>query len=228
MVVGLGGILVLKVNVVGADHLNAVFLGKLQQHLVGLLLQGEGLAVGQNGGILHLVALQLEIVVVAKHPVIPLAGLTRSLYVAMDNLRRHLTGNTGRAHDEVLMIFLQVGTVGTRTIVVAVHPGAGDEFDEVLIAVIVFGQHNEVITRVVAVLLHLVLLAVAGNVHLATENGLERLEAVLLPVLIDFGTVVRELLDAVHHAVIGDGHTAHAVFDGLVDQMIDARLSVEN
>ena len=228
MVVGLGGILVLKVNVVGADHLNAVFLGKLQQHLVGLLLQGVGLAVGQYGGILHLMALQLQIVVVAKHAVIPLAGLAGSFDIAFDDLRGHLAGNAGRADNKILMVFLQVGAVGAWTVVVAVYPGPRDQFDEVFVPMIVLGQHDEMIAGVVAVLLHLVLLAVAGNVHLATENGLERLEAVLLPVLIDFGTVVRELLDAVHHAVIGDGHTAHAVFDGLVDQMIDARLSVEN
>ena len=83
---GFGGLLVLKVDVVGADHLDAILLGKLQQHLVGLLLQGVGLAVGQYGGILHLMALQLQIVVVAKHTVIPLAGLTGSFDIALDDL----------------------------------------------------------------------------------------------------------------------------------------------
>ena len=228
VVVGFGGLLVLKVDVVGADHLDAILLGKLQQHLVGLLLQGVGLAVGQYGGILHLMALQLQIVVVAKHPVIPLAGLTGSFDVALDDLRGHLAGNAGRADDEILMVFLQVGAVGAWTVVVAVYPGPRDQFDEVFVPMIVLGQHDEMIAGVVAVLLHLVLLTVAGNVHLAAKDGLEGLLSVFLSVFVDFGTIVRKLLDAVHHAVVGDGHTPHTVADGLVHQVVDARLSVEN
>ena len=59
MVVGLGILLVDEVHVVGADELDAILVGQLNEHLVGLLLQGEGVAVGADVGVFHLVALQL-------------------------------------------------------------------------------------------------------------------------------------------------------------------------
>ena len=126
------------------------------------------------------------------------------------------------------MVFLQVGAVGAWTVVVAVYPGPRDQFDEVFVPMIVLGQHDKVVAGVVAVLLHLVLLTMTGNVHLAAKDGLEGLLSVFLPVFVDFGTIVRKLLNAVHHAVVGDGHTPHTVADGLVHQVVDARLSVEN
>ena len=227
MVVGFGGLLVLKVAVVGADELDAILAGHLDEHLVGLLLQGEGFAVGQNGGVGHLVALELEVIVVAKHAMIPLTRLAGSLDVAMQNLGGYLAGDTCRADDEVFVVALEVGAVGTRTIVVAICPRIGDELDEILVTIIVLGQHDEVVTAVVAHLLDLVFLAAARHIHLTTQDGLERLEPLLLALLVDTGAVVGQFLDAIHHAVVGDRHTAHAVGNGLVDQVGYLGLTVE-
>ena len=228
VVVGLGRLLVLEVHVVGADDLDAILLGQLQQHTVGLLLQGKGLTVGQDCGVLHLVTLQLQVVVVAKHAMIPLAGLAGSRNVVVDDLGGHLACDTGRANDEVLVVFLQVGAVGARTVVVAVDPSARDELDEILVAVVVLGQHDEVIAGVVAILLHLVFLAVTGDIHLAAENGLEGLLPVFLPAFVDLGTIIRKFLDAEHHAVVGDGHATHTVVDGLVYDVGNARLAIKD
>ena len=67
-------------------------------------------------------ALQFEIVVVAKEVVIPLRSLACSLDVVVDNLLGHLASDACRAHNESLVISLKVGTVGTRPTVESVNP----------------------------------------------------------------------------------------------------------
>ena len=71
MVVRFGILLVHKVAVVGANQLHAVLLCQLYQHLVGLLLQWECLAVGAYRWVGNLMALQLQIVVVAPQVLMP-------------------------------------------------------------------------------------------------------------------------------------------------------------
>ena len=122
MVVGLGVLLVHEVYIVGADELDAILMGQFYQHLVSLLLQGERLTVSPLRRVLHLMALQLKIVVVAKQIVIPLHGLTGTGHIALQNLGRHFACNAGRADNQSLVVALQVGTVGTGTHVVTVHP----------------------------------------------------------------------------------------------------------
>ena len=145
VVVGLGRFLVFEVAVVGADDLDAVFLGETQQHLVGLLLQGIGLAVGHQRRILHLVPLQLQVEIIAEHPMIPLAGLPRPFNVVMDDLAGYLAGDAGRAHYQVLVVLLELLPVCTGFIIISVHPCLRHELDEVLVTMVVLRQHDEVI-----------------------------------------------------------------------------------
>ena len=216
MVVGLGVLLLHEVYVVGTHEFDAVLPCQLYQHLVGLLLQGEGVAVGAYHRVAHLMALQLQVVVVAKHAVIPLHGLTCSGHVAIQYLLGHLAGNAGRAHDESLVIALQVFAVGTRTHVVAVHPRAAYQLDQVLVARVVLGQHDEVVAALVFLAAAQRLRAVARHVHLAAEDGLEGLQTLLLASFVHAHHDVVKLLDAEHVAVVGDGHAAHAVLQRLI------------
>lgn len=220
VVVSLGGVLVLEVAVVGADELYAIFARELYEDLVGFLLQGKSLAVGDNVGIFDLMALQLEIVVVAKDAVIPLYGFTGTVDVTFQNLGRHLAGDAGGADDQILVIFLKVVTVGARPGVETVYPGVADELDEVLVSMIVLGKDDEVVALIVTFAPVLTLLVVIGDVHLATEDRLERLLALLLALLVDACTIIGKFLDAVHHAVVGDGHALHAVGNGFVHQVV--------
>ena len=103
-----------------------------------------------------------------------------------------------------------------------------DEFYQVLISLIVLRKYYKMVSSIVAVFLHLVLHAVAGNVHLTAVYRLERLQSFLFPVFIDFSAIVGELLYAEHYAVVGDCHTFHAVLDGFVDEVCYLRLSVKN
>ena len=228
MVVGLGIVLIHEMGIVGAHQFDAILTGQFDDHLVGLLLQGEGLAVGPLVGILHLMALEFEIIVIAENALVPLDGLTGSLDVALEDLVGHLAGDAGRTDDETLMKLLQVGVVGAGTHIEAVNPGARHEFDEILITLIVLGQNDEVPSTLVMVLLATVGLRAAGHIHLATENRLEFRLAFGLPLLVDLVAIVKQFLDTHHVAMIGDGHAAHAVGQGFIDKFVDARLSVED
>ena len=139
MVVSLGILLVNEVGIVGTDEFDAIFTSQFYQHLIGFLLQRVRLAVGTDGGVFHLMALQLQIVVVTEEVVIPFDGLTGSGDVVFQYLGRYLTGNTGRADHQPLVVFLQVFAVGTGTHIVAVNPRVADQFNQVLIALIVLG-----------------------------------------------------------------------------------------
>ena len=149
VVVSLGVLLVDEVRIVGADELDAVFVSQLYEHLVGLLLQGERLAVGTQGRVFHLVALQLQVVVVSEDTVIPFDGLAGSGNVAVENLLGHLAGNTCRADDEALVVFLQILAVCSGAHVEAVDPRIADQLDKILVTLVVFGQYYQVVAALV-------------------------------------------------------------------------------
>ena len=96
-----------------------------------------------------------------------------------------------------------------------------------MIARQVLGQDDEVPAGLVLLAFPDALIAAAGHVHLAAEDGLEGLFSLLFPVLIDFFAVVKELLDTEHVAMVGEGHAAHSVGDSLVHHTFDGCLPVE-
>ncbi len=228
MVVSLSVLLVHEVGIVGADELDAIFLSQFDEHAIGFLLQGEGFAVGPDAGVFHLVALQLQIIIVAEDTFIPLDSLTGSGNIVADNLGRHLSGYTGRAYDEVFVITLQVFAVRSRTHVEAIDPRTRDEFDQILVAIVILGQHDEVPSALVALVGLTKFLLAVGHIHLTAENGFERLQPFLLAAAVYLIAIVEQLLHAEHVAVVGDGHAAHAVANSLVNQFLDTRLSVED
>ena len=171
--------------------------------------------------------LQLEVIVIAEHAMIPLHSLTGAGHIAVQNLLGHLACYTSRADDKPLMVALQVGTVGTRTLVETVGPCVRHQLDEVLIALVVLRQDNEVIAALVLLTVLLLLRAIACYIHFAAEDGLERLLVCLGALGVHFVHNVVKLLDAEHVAVVGNGHAAHPVADGFVYKILYFRLSVE-
>ena len=229
MVVGLGCFLILEVAVVGAYQLDVKLPCHLDKFLVSTLLQLVSLAVGKQTWIIgHFMALELEIVIIAKEIVVPLASLAGSFQVIMQNLGWHLACNTGRAYDEVFVILLQIGTVGSWAHVVTIHPRIAHQLDEVLVSIIILGKYNEVITAHIALILLSVGFGSACHIHLAAYDRLERFKSLLLAVFINLAAIVGEFLDAEHHTVVGYRHTLHAVLDGLIYQMWYLRLAVED
>ena len=216
MVVCLGILLIHEVGIVRTDEFDAVLLSQLYQHLVSLLLQGEGLTVGTNRRIDHLVALQLQIVVVAPQPFVPLDGLTRPGNVALQDFRRHLTSDTGRTDNQVFMILLQIYAVCTRTAVETIHPRIAHQLDQVLIAVGILGQHDKVIAAIILFGLLQALVATTRHIHLTAEDGLKGFEPVFLSLFVHTVADVVKFLNAEHIAMVGDGHTLHAITNGFI------------
>ena len=228
VIVSLGVLFVHKVNVIGAHHLNAVLLSQAENRLIGALLHGIGLTVGPNGGVFHLVALYLQVVIVAKNSLVPLYRFPGSGHVAGNDFAWHLTGQASRTNNEVFMIFLQFLTVGTRPHVIALFPGMAHQLDKVFVATVVFSQHDEVVTTHVAHVLDLVEPTAPSHVHLTTKDGLEGLLSVGLQLLVNRVGIVEKFLDAKHVAMVGDGQAAHPVGNSFINEPLHGRLTVEN
>ena len=273
---GLGILFVDKVAVVGTDVFHTALLGQFQQFGIHLDLFGVGFAVSPDVAVRNLMALEFQVIVLAEHLLEPHHGFFGLLHAALHDLLRNFTAQTGRADNESFVEQLQVFVVGAWTHVEAVDPRAGDELDEVVVALFVLGQHDQVPARLVDAFELEAFVAASGHIHFAAENRLEvgyrsllgqcrltfgnELLGVLalirvLAILVGLGSigavmecfellfslfhrslglaahfvgVVEELLDTHHVAMVGHGHAAHAVGNGLVNQFGDGRLSVKN
>ena len=260
-VVGLGIVLVDEVHVIRADHPHVVFRGQFPKVLVDMQLHGVGLVVGPFDG--SLVQLEFEVVVVAEEVLVPADRLLGLFEVVGGDGAGHLPGQAGRAADQPLVVLLNLGAVRTRTHVEALGPGLRDDLDQVVVALEVLGQQDQVVTALVGLPL-LVVERAAGDVDLAADDGLEGglaeqhlqlllaagdlgggvihgLRAVaqggqpgfaggslLLEFALDLLDVVVKLLDPEHIAVIGHGDAGLAVGDGLIHEVGDAGLPVED
>ena len=122
MVVSLGSFLILEVAVVGTHKFDTKLSCHFYQRLVGLLLQRECLAISNKRRVGNLMALKLKIIVITKDIVIPFTSLACTFDISLQHLSWHLACYTSRAYDETLVVFLKVLTVGTWTIIVAIHP----------------------------------------------------------------------------------------------------------
>ena len=67
-------------------------------------------------------ALQLQVVVIAKEVLIPLDGLLSLLYLVIDERTGYLASDTGGADNQPLVVLLQLAAVGTRAHVIALGP----------------------------------------------------------------------------------------------------------
>ena len=125
------------------------------------------------------------------------------------------------------MIFFKFKSVGTRPPVESIDPCVRDELDKILIAVIVFCQHDEVVPASVPVVLVFVLLSVTCHIHLTSEDGLERFKSIFLSPSIDLVAIVEEFLYSKHVSMVSDSHSLHAVGNSLIYELGNTRLSVK-
>ena len=227
MVVCLGVLLVHKVGIVRAYHLDTQFFRHFQHHLIGTLLQRVRLSVGPYMRVFHLVALQLQVVVVAKNAVIPLRSLACAFDVVPQNLARNFAGDARRTNNQSLVIGFQVFAVGSGSHVIAVYPRSRHQLYQVLIPLIVLRQHNKVVATHVSILLHLVRFSMSCHIHLTADDRFKFWQPFFFALAVNLFAVVKKLFRAEHVAMIGQCHTAHAVGYGLIHEALYARLSVE-
>ena len=95
MVVCLGILLIHEMAVVGTHQLDVVFVSQFDKHLVHLLLQWEGLAIGTLVGVLHFMALEFQIEVIAEEILEPERGFLRLVELATEDMPWNLSRQTG-------------------------------------------------------------------------------------------------------------------------------------
>ena len=143
-------------------------------------MQGIGLAVGVDGGIGHFVALQLKVIVVPEHALEPLHGLFGFLNSSFKDFLRYLAAETGGAADNAFGVGFEVFVIGTGAHVKPVYPRARHDFDEIMIALLVFCKENEVPAALVLLAFAQGLVAAPRHVGFATEYRFEVGNALLL------------------------------------------------
>ena len=95
-----------------------------------------------------------------------------------------------------------------------------------MVAFLVLGKKNKVVVGTVQFLAVALLLASGCNVDLTAYDRFEML-ALLLKFVIDLVSVVLELLNAHHVAVISYGNALHTICYSLVNQLLDVGLAVK-
>ena len=140
-------------------------------------------------------------------------------------------------------MFLDFALVCTRVHIEALGPCLGYQFDEVVVAGGILGQHYEVPSYIA--LVHMGVQVFLRHVHLAAEYGLKRMLLGIrqrrfgigyglfvsafarrvkcrlglvkrLAVLLVY--IIEEFLDAIHIAVVSESDAGHSVIHGLVDK----------
>ena len=187
-----------KVRVVRGHHLDPVLFGKLEDGLVYLLL--VVVEVQAEAGNLGLVEHHLQIVILAEDALVPLNRLVGSVHIPRHNAARNLAGDAGGRADEPFVVFLDHLVAHARLAVIhSLDVAGGDYLHQVLVALIVLGQQDEVVVFAVLAIFE-VMVVMLGYVGLAAQDWLD---------VGVFLADVEELLHTIHVAVVRDCQTRH-------------------
>ena len=252
-VVGLAVALVHEVRVVGGYDLDAQLAGYGYELGLDFALYLVGFVVGVGVG--GLVALELDVEVVAEGFLPPGGGALGALVVAGAEELRELAADAGRRYYEAFAVCGERCLVGAGTGVEALSPGLRYEAYEVLVALHVLCEHHQVVAAVLGVA---VVEVAGGEVHLAAYDGLHISRAGLgqsglgggdgvgvagglslgesflgVGYLFFYLAVVflysgAQLFDAEHIAVVGESHRAHSVVGGFLHHGGYGSQTVEN
>ena len=131
-----------KVDVVCSDNLDIVLPCELDKYRIDLLLFGVRI-VGCIGFV-SLVALQLEVEIVAKESFEPQHCFFGSSNVSFQDFLRYLASDTCRTAYYALVVLLQQVMVDTWRVEISVRECYRTEFAQVPVACLVFGKQNQV------------------------------------------------------------------------------------
>ena len=163
---------------------------------------------------LRLVEHHLQIIVVPEDFLVPFDDLVYLGHVPRQNRAGNFARHAGGTADQALVVFLQDLVAHAGAVVHAFDMGRGHDLHEVLVALVVLRQEDEVI---IPLLLHPVV--AFGDIDFAPDDRLHG--RVLLREL-------EELLHAVHVPVVRDREAGHSQFLGPIEQVVDGRLTVQD
>ena len=193
------------VQVVGDDEVEADFAAQLDEFRVEGPLQRQA------------VVLQLQEEAVPPEDVaIDAGGLSSQVPVVDFQRLGYLAAEASRAADQTLGVPGQDFVIDARPVVEAVQMGVGDEAAEVLVALPILGQEDEM-ERLTVGLALLVAHASTGDIGFHADDRLHALG--------------RDRLDERHgsvkSAVIGDGHGVEAELRPLFGEVVDVPEPIE-
>ena len=148
----------------------------------------------------------------------PLYGLLCGVEIPCENVAGHLACHTGRAADKVFVVLFQHFVAHPRARIETFYMPRRDYLHQVLVAVVVLGQKDQVVVLVVLLVFDFVVI-VPGDVNLAAYDGFDGREAC---------GYVTEILDTEHVAVVGDGKPPLAEFFGALKKGFDVAQSVKD
>ena len=168
---------------------------------------------------LCLVLLYLEVEVVSEDLLVPHDRFFRTLHVSGYDRSRNLSRDTCRTAYESFGILLHDLMADARLLVVFTLDMTGrNDLHEVLVAVVVLCQEDEVVVASVVLVLELVVV-VLGHIDLAADDRL------------DLGELLRhleKLLDTIHVSMVCDGQGRHFELFCTRKEVTDSRLAVKD
>ena len=202
-----------EMHVVRADVFDSAFGRQLQQGLIDqqLIL----VHVGVLARVTRRMELQLQVIVVPEDALEPAHDLFSLLHVVAHDGLGNFAAQTCRAADQSFVVLFQQFLVDTGLVIESFGKGVGDDLAEIVVTREVLGQQNQVIARLLVLVLFE---AVAHDVGFAPQN---RLDARI-------GGDVVEVLDAVHIAVVGNGQSLHTEGFGSFDERRYGRCAVQD
>ena len=187
VVVSLAVLLLHKVGVVRRHQLDVVFPRQAYQLRLHLHLPAVGVVVRIR--LVRLVAHQLDVVVVAEHPLEPQHRLLRTFQVALHDQLRNLAAQARRADNQTLVVLLQHLVVYPRAVVQTVRIRYRRQLAQRMVALKVLSQqyqvvaaavHNALAPRLRTDLLQVLVLVVETTPRAVSLRAHNRLENLLL------------------------------------------------
>ena len=146
--------------------------------------------------------------------------LHRLIELAIVKQFRNDARDARRRADNALAILLQHAERGTRLVVEVVNMRFADQVQQVVIALVGFGEQQQVVKLGLHILAKLL---VGGEIHFAAVNRLDLLAGFLL----DGGTSIAQLGDARHNAMIADGDSRHVELSRAAHHILDMSQAVK-
>ena len=198
------------VAIVGGDEGDAGFFGETNELRVDALFDGEALI------------LNLEEEIAFAEDVAEAVGVFAGLVeFVVDDTFGDGAAETGAESDEAFGMFAEEIVIDARLVVEAFEEAGGNELDEIVIALEILAEKDEVIAaacagfEIVAIFgggagfFAAVVAAALGDVDFATDDGLD----------VALAGFIEEIGGGEEVAVVGDGHGGHFLARGLVEKL---------
>ena len=202
-------------DIVRSDIFNSILCGKLQNDSIHPLLILIHLGIAAR--ISALMQLHLKVIIVSENLLKFLHYRFGFSPIAMHDGLGQLASQTGRTTDNPFVISAQQLLIYARMIIVTLRKCIRDHLGQIVVACLVFGQKNQVMSPIFTSPFF-VKTAARCDIHLTTQNRFDTL----------FDRCIVKLFHSEHIAVVGNGECRHTKGIGPLQKRFDGRGSIQN